>query len=321
MANDVLRKQPDRLVRLLTLIAVALAGLITASLVIGRTAPIEFEQAALAAHRAFLVALEKGDARTVSGMLDRHFVWVDAQGKTRARREALKQLGMLAAVSAGDAEVETHFYGRMLTVRGTHHDARFIRVFVKRRHAWKPILLMDTPIAPAGELASVERSAGEGDCDNPCRSLPYVAKTQTEKDIVSAWQQTKLAEWKPDPAQWSRFVADEFMIVNNTTIRNKEQRLDIARRAKDAGTGTPGDPVLGMHVLSFGTNAALMISQHAPYRGGKPYTNARVWVFRDGRWQLALSQQVTIQSEAPVAALQADKAQAPQASISGPRAP
>lgn len=46
-----------------------------------------------------------------------------------------------------------------------------------------------------------------------------------------------------------------------------------------------------------------MTSQHVPYRGGKPYSNVRVWVLRDGRWQLALSQQVTIQSAPSLAAI------------------
>jgi hypothetical protein len=46
-----------------------------------------------------------------------------------------------------------------------------------------------------------------------------------------------------------------------------------------------------------------MTSQHTPYRGGKPYTNVRIWVLRDKRWQLALSQQVTNQSATPVAAV------------------
>ena len=50
-------------------------------------------------------------------------------------------------------------------------------------------------------------------------------------------------------------------------------------------------------------NSALMTSQHAPYRGGKPYGNMRVWVLRDGRWQLALSQQVTIQSAGSLSAV------------------
>jgi hypothetical protein len=52
-----------------------------------------------------------------------------------------------------------------------------------------------------------------------------------------------------------------------------------------------------------GPNSALMTSQHAPYRGGKPYSNMRVWVLRDGRWQLALSQQVTIQSAGSLSAV------------------
>jgi hypothetical protein len=46
-----------------------------------------------------------------------------------------------------------------------------------------------------------------------------------------------------------------------------------------------------------------MTSQHTPYRGGRPYTNVRIWVLRDGRWQLALSQQVAIQAAAPAPAV------------------
>ena len=93
------------------------------------------------------------------------------------------------------------------------------------------------------------------------------------------------------------------MIINNTTVRNKEERVAIAKRHQDAGTGTPGDPVTSMRIYGFGPNSALMTSQHAPYRGGKPYSNMRVWVLRDGRWQLALSQQVTIQSAASLSAV------------------
>jgi hypothetical protein len=49
--------------------------------------------------------------------------------------------------------------------------------------------------------------------------------------------------------------------------------------------------------------SAVMISQHSPYRGGKPYDNVRVWIFRDDRWQLALSQETTIQAAAPLPAV------------------
>jgi hypothetical protein len=281
----------------------ALAGLAAGTLVLGRATPVDDEAAAKEADRAFVASLGKGDRNAIGAMLDRHFAWIDSEGRTHGRREPLKDLATLAAGNATDGDVQSHFYGRMLTVRGSRDDSRFLRVFVKRHHGWKAIVLMETPVAPGGAPASVERSAGAGDCENPCRTVPYVPKTQMDKDILAAWQKTKMLEWKPDAVQWAGFIADEFMIINNTTLRNKEERLAIARRQQDAGTGAPGDPVTSMRIFDVGTKCALMISQHTPYRGGKPYTNVRIWVQRDNRWQLALSQQVAIQSATPAPAI------------------
>jgi hypothetical protein len=283
--------------------ALAIAVLAAGTLVIARTAPVNDEQAAKNAYRAFVANLGKGDQKAVGAALDRRFTWTDAEGRTLTRPETLKELSALAAANQGDSDVQTHFYGRIFTVRGIHNNARFLRVFVKRRHGWKAFALLDTPIAAGGAPASVEQAAGAGDCDNPCRTVPYTPKTQMDKDILADWQKTKMLEWKPDAAQWASFIADEFQIINNTTVRNKQERVAIATRQQDAGTGAPGDPVTSMRIYDFGTNSALMTTQHAPYRGGKPYTNVRIWVLRDGRWQLALSQQVTIQSAAPLSAV------------------
>lgn len=289
--------------RALVIATVAIAALAAGTLVIGRTAPVDDEQAAKAAHGAFIANLAKGDQKATGALLDRRFTWTDVDGKTLNRRETLKALPALAAASAGDSDVQAHFYGRMFTVRGSHDGAHFAQVFVKRRHGWKALVLLETPIAAGGRPASVEQAAGAGDCDNPCRTVPYTPKTAMDRDILAAWQQTKMLEWKPDAAQWANFIADEFMIINNTTIRNKEERVAIAKRQQDAGTGAPGDPVTSMRIHGFGTNSALMISQHTPYRGGKPYTNVRIWVLRDNRWQLALSQQVAIQLADPAPAV------------------
>jgi hypothetical protein len=283
----------------------ALAGLAAGGLVIGRTAPADDQRASKDADRAFTTNLGKGDPKAIGAMLDRRFSWINSDGVTRSRRETLNDFAALAAAGGGDSEVRVNFYGRVLTVRGTRDNARFLRVFVKRRHGWKAFLLMETPIAAADAPASVERAAGDGDCDNPCRTVPYAPRSPMDKDILAAWQQTKMLEWKPDAAQWATFIADEFMIINNTTVRDKEQRVAIAKRQQEAGTGAPGDPVTAMRIYDFGSNAAVMISQHTPYRGGKPYTNVRIWVLRNDRWQLALSQQVAIQAAAPIAAVAA----------------
>jgi len=289
--------------RRVVIAALALASLAAGTLVIERTVAVDDEQAAKEADRTFTTNLGKGDQKAISAALDRRFAWTNTEGLTRNRRETLKDFAALATANKGDSDIQANFYGRLFTVRGSHDNARFLRVFVKRRHGWKAFMVMETPIAASGAPASVEQAAGAGDCDNPCRTIPYVPKSAMDKDILAGWQQTKILEWKPDAEKWARFIADEFMIINNTTIRDKEQRVAIAKRQQDAGTGAPGDPVVAMRIYDFGTNSAVMISQHTPYRGGKPYSNVRIWVLRDGRWQLALSQQVTIQSAAPLSAV------------------
>ena len=98
--------------------AFAVAALAAGTLVIGRTAPADDEHAALAAHRAFLANLAKGDRKAVGTALDRRFTWTDAEGKTLSRREALKTFPALAAANQRNGDVRTHFYGGVLSVRG-----------------------------------------------------------------------------------------------------------------------------------------------------------------------------------------------------------
>jgi hypothetical protein len=279
----------------LAIVAVALAAVGVGTLVIGRTAPMSDEQAAKAAHRTFLANLTKGEQKAVAASLDRRFTWIDAEGRSLPRRDTLKALPALAAASQGDADVETHFNGRLLSVQGSHHGTRFLRVFVKRRHGWRAFVLMETPASAAGDPASVEQTTG-GDCDNPCRTVPYTPRTPVEKDVLAAWQQLETLQSRPDAAQLANAIADDFVAISDTGRRNKTERVAIAKRQQDAGAGMAGDPVTSMRIYGFGTQSALMISQHVPYSGGKPYTDVRIWVLRDGRWQLAASQQVTIQA-------------------------
>lgn len=225
--------------------ALAIAVLAAGTLVIARTAPVNEEQAAKDAHRAFVANLGRHDQKAIGAALDRRFTWTDAEGRTLTRREALKELPALAAANPAGGDVQTHFYGRMFTVRGSQGNARFLRVFVKRRHGWKAFALVDTPAAGAGAPASVEQAAGAGDCDNPCRTVPYVPKTQIDHDILAAWQKTKMLEWKPDAAQWARFIADEFQIVNtppSATRRSASPSQSASRTRASALRAIPSLP-------------------------------------------------------------------------------
>ena len=253
--------------RRIVIAAVALGVIAAGSLVLSRAAPIDNEKAAKEADRAFVANLGKADQKAVAGLLDRRFTWIDSNGRTRSRRETLKAFPSFAASAARDSNVETRFYGHMLAVRGNHDDSPFLRIFVKRHHGWKAVVLAQAPQAKGeGEAAAPpESSANAGTCDNPCRAVPYAPKRQMDKEILAAWQAGKVREWHE--------------------------------------TGVPADLVSSMRIFDFGTKSALMISQQTPYRGGKPYTDVRVWVRGDSGWQPALSQQITIQSALAAPAL------------------
>jgi hypothetical protein len=263
--------------------------------------------AAERADRAWLAALTKGDSAAAGALLDAAATWTDGDGATRSRAQILGDLGKLKPPAGAPADLQEHFYGRLYSVRGAHDKTRFLRVWVKRGSAWKMFVAIDTPVAPRTGQASVEAAAGEGDCDNPCRTVPYTPKTEMDRAILATWQATKYIEWKPHAASWERYIGDEFMIINNSTVRNKPERVAIAKKQQDAGTGAPGDPIIDMSILDVGDNAAVMISRHFPYRGGKPYRNIRIWALRDNRWQLAISQQSADQAAAPMAAVAAKK--------------
>ena len=258
------------------------------------------EQAALQADHSLLSGLHKADKTEIGTLLDADFVWTDADGKSLKKAEVLGDLPTYVADNQGDENVQTHFYGQIETVLGVHHNARFLRVWVKRPAGWREFVELDTPISTRTAPASVETAAGQGDCENPCRTVPYKPATAMDKAILADWQKTKMEEWHPDAVDWPMHIADEFLIINNTTMRNKAERVVIAQKQQEAGVGTPGDPITAMEIHDFGDNAAVMISHHVPHRGGKPYYNVRVWTLRDGRWQLAVSQQSTIQSSTAV---------------------
>jgi hypothetical protein len=248
-------------------------------------------------------AVRTKDRRSLGNYLAAKFAWTDAQGNSWPKSEVLKSIAEFPAVAESDVKI--NMYGAMATVIGQRGHVRFVRIWVKRALGWRLFLLLDTPgpaQASAPTQASVEPGAGEVDCNNPCRTLPYTPRGDMDQAIVAAWQQNKLNEWKPNADAWARNIADEFVFVSNTTLRNREQRLAVIKSAQERNVGLPGDPVTFMRITDFSPDSAVMVSRHAPSRGGKPYFAVRVWVNREARWQLALSQQVTIQAAQPVPA-------------------
>ncbi|MGA2891600.1 MAG: nuclear transport factor 2 family protein [Xanthobacteraceae bacterium] len=263
-------------------------------------------QTALNADHRLSRALGNKDKDAISALLDAKFTFTDTDGKIHSKSDVLTDPAGLASMNGDESDVQTHFYGTVETVLGSHHGARFLHIWVKRPSGWKAFVALDTVVTPAPQ-ASVEKAAGNGDCDNPCRTVPYTPSTRMDKEILATWQKTKMEEWHYDAAGWDKDIGEEFLIINNTTMRDKPARMVIAKKQQADKVGAPGDPIVKMQIFDFGPAAAVMVSDHVPYRGGKPYHNVRVVVRRDGRWQLVISQQTNVKDAAAVPAVAASK--------------
>jgi hypothetical protein len=215
-------------------------------------------------------------------------------------------LSELATDAQSDTDVKTYDYRAVQVITGVHHNARFLRVWVKRAEGWRAFVILDTAIASGTAPFSTAATGATAECDNPCRNIPFAPTTAAEKTIVETLERLKVDEWHPNPEDWARYVIDDVFYVTSAAALSKTDRVARLTQQKQSGaTILPGDPVMSMRMFDFG-EAAVMITQNAPYRGGKPYYSVRVWSLREGRWQLANSQQTTIDAAFPIAGIIAD---------------
>src|ERR1700676_5267279 len=186
------------------------------------------------ADQAFTAALGKSDKSAVSAALDAKFEWTDADGKTRTRAELLSDLAAFAADNQGDSDLKLQDHSQLGVVYGFHHNARFGRIWVKRPAGWRLIVSLDTSLpkqaAPGSSPASAK--AG-GDGDNPCRTLPFKPMTDADKAVLKEWQITKVDEWHPNADDWATHVADEFLIMNDRSERDKPARVAFAHKQQE----------------------------------------------------------------------------------------
>jgi len=128
--------------------------------------------------------------------------------------------------------------------------------------------------------------------------MPFTPQTANERTIADLFMQLKMDEWHPNAERWAPYVLDGVFYTTATAQLSKEARVEYLAALEQTGEpSVPGDPVVSMRIVDFG-DSAVMFARHDPYRGGQPYLSIRVWAFRDGRWQLANTQQTAI-ADAP----------------------
>jgi len=256
----------------------------------------------LQADHSLVEAIGKGDAASVAKWLDDEFSWTDRTGKTRTKAEILAELGSLGTES--DMDVRVGDYGQVALIRGSHpiasqsESVRFARVWVKRPEGWKAQIYQETRMAektPATRSGFGSPSGGQPvDCENPCKSVPYKPEGTAEQEVVAMWQAVERTVLTNDVEAWIPNFTDDFVFVtpDGGPPLNKADRVAMIKELKRTNTTLIPAKVESMKVWVLG-DAAVMRSEHKPVHG-KTLHITRVFVKREGRWQITFGQQTAI---------------------------
>jgi hypothetical protein len=247
------------------------------------------DQAMLDADRAFVQAAVKGYAPALMKLLDTDFTWTDFEGKTRTAMQIMRDPPTLEIAGQADAQIKSYAYGELGDVQANKGRAHALRVWAKRGGAWKLIVYQE--VMSLNAPPTVTPSAGK-DCQNPCKSIVFTPKTDTERQVTAAYSKLETAAMAHNSAAFSVMVGDEFVAVSSHSnkIASKRERMDDFDHSKMGGVAPT--PLLSARMFDFG-GAVLMVSEHKP-DAGKPLHVTRVWVKRNGNWVSTLSYQTAV---------------------------
>jgi len=248
------------------------------------------EQAVRTADQALLAAIAGNDARAVGRLTDAQFSWTDSDGKTYSRADVRRALPR--AADQRETAAKVFLYGRVAMVRSNRDNVYALRIFVKRGQNWRALVYHEVtanPPPPPPPSAAAPATPAAAQCENPCKTLPYKPRNAAERAMIQSWQALETAVSVGKGADWAPHAADEFFVVNNSRVQDKAARIAAVNRSG----GAPA-PLTSATMYDFG-DAIVMLADHQP-DGGKPYHVSRIWVKRDGMWQIAVSFQKKVQS-------------------------
>ena len=261
------------------------------------------DAAALQADNALQLALRKKDAKAVGPLLDQQFSWTTEAGQTLTSAQFLKDAA--AGTAVGDTEyndVKAHDYGQLAIITGIgkrtgHEGTFFARIWVKGAAGWLLLTHQDTailaklPVSPKAPAAAKDLAAPV--CENPCRTLPLTPKTAAQKEVVKAYQDVETAVTSHDAKTWAYHVADEFVGIGRQYAGVPDTKAGRVGQIGIVTNRVVLPKMLTGEAFVFG-DAGIIIADHQPV-SEPPYHVIRVWVNRDGRWQLFHRQETTIQ--------------------------
>jgi hypothetical protein len=266
-------------------------------------APSGDEALVLAADESLGAAMRAGDKTIARKILSLQFSFIDEDGKLYDRKNFLAGLKDIAAAPASDVKVT--IYGRIGMVTGRRKSARdnevfFLDIWAKQKGTWRALVEQDVElgVSDAPPVASaVNADAVPYDCKNPCQTIPYRVRSPAEQDIVNSFQAIEKAAVGHDADEWSKHVADEFVLYGSgRSPISKSGRIAAIERQKQANAAVHVGEVEAMRLAVYDDGAAMIASHVSPDNSRPPYRAARVWVRRNGQWQMAISIQTNVKN-------------------------
>lgn len=241
--------------------------------------------AAAPADHALVQAFAGADATALNQLLDSEFTWIDAHGKSLARGQVLASLPELANANR---EPQLRTYDNVAVLRATSDRLHVLRIWVHRESGWRILLYQEVQQAEKPESPTPARATAD-DCENPCRSIPFVPETPSEKEAIASWQAVMRAMANNDADAYAPLIADEFTATDTHQDRpyTKSDRLAQMKKLKLAGTHSRPPELSSARMFDFGETVMMTAREQRP--GAKSYFNTRMWVKRDGRWQMLFS--------------------------------
>jgi uncharacterized protein DUF4440 len=253
------------------------------------------EPSALQADREFVLAASRGDTTTVAKLLDADFTWTDADGKTQSRADVLNSLPAPALGNEAGAYQQRQTRSQVEAIMADRDKIHVLRLWVKRGSAWRLLVYHEVAL---GRQEPTVFSSGSGvtTCENPCKTVPYKPKNESEQAIIASWQALETGVTNHDAAAWSPHIAEEFAMLGSTNDHplTKADRINTLNLQKQTGRGTAPAPLVSAQMFDFG-DSVVMTCLHQPYTG-KPAHVSRLWIKRDGKWIMSISFQTTIQA-------------------------
>jgi len=283
------------------LLGALIGGVLIAILAELRAQPAPGEDAqVLAADQSLGDAMRSGDKSAARRLLSLQFTFIDENGKIHERKGFVTDLKGVAAGPSNDAK--TTIYGSVAAVTGHRKsvhgsDAFFLDIWARQKGAWRVLIMQDVVLAsadaPSAAPAGAESKPSE--CKNPCQAIPYRVRSAVEQDIINSFQAIEKAAVAHDADEWSKHMADEFVLYGSGRAPiPKSGRIATIKRQKESNTAVTVGEVQTMRLSVYGDGAAMSASHVMPDNSRPPYHAARVWVKRNGQWQMAISLQTDV---------------------------